>query len=68
LIVDEVFLAADVALAAQGDLPPAAEVAAIDVLVEDILADPLSQTPEGFLLGLEAFNTAATALANNTRR
>jgi hypothetical protein len=53
---------------AQGDLPPAAEAAAIDSLVRDLLADPLSRTPEGFLLGVEVFNTAATALANNTRR
>jgi hypothetical protein len=49
------------ALAAQGGLPPTAEAAALDVLLGDILADPLSHTPAGFLLGLEAYTAAVTA-------
>jgi hypothetical protein len=61
LIRDEVFLAVDMALAAQGGLPPAAEAAAIEVLVGDILADPLSHTPGGFLLGLGVYDAAVTA-------
>jgi hypothetical protein len=40
LIRDEVLLAVDMARAAQGGLPPAAEAAAIEVLVADILAKP----------------------------
>jgi hypothetical protein len=61
LIRDEVFLAVDMALAAQGGLPPTVEAAAIDVLLGDILANPLSHTPAGFLLGLEAYDALATA-------
>jgi hypothetical protein len=45
LIRDEVFLAVDLMLAAQGVLPPAAEAAALDLLVADILANPVNHTP-----------------------
>jgi hypothetical protein len=45
LIRDEVFLAVDLMLAAQGGLPPAAEAAAIDLLVADILANSVNHTP-----------------------
>jgi hypothetical protein len=31
------------------------------MVVGDILANPLSHTPEGFLLGLAAFNAAVAA-------
>jgi hypothetical protein len=61
LIQDEVILAVDLALAAQGVLPPAAEAAALDMVVGDTLANPLSHTPGGFLLGLAAYDAAATA-------